>query len=590
MDFNFLVFPKPAFIESNYLREKFYCRLLFLKKDDTEKKRILRSHLKSGSVLSASRKRLQSEENHRATRDSEFSHGNQVTREPLVLTRPAASFAAGMRCHTVAAEDVPEEEGQSKHSVRSLCSLVRLPTSESKRRVFVGGQEDLKNKMRNLEGYKNHIKVNSKIQLKSSLDMKFNILLAGSAVNPQRQTAVGGTGSAGVLKTTASAVNLHQPTVKAPAPYMPLAHDADYGFLKSIHDPCLPSPDDQPMAIPSETKEDLFQGSSKAGLTRRSLISLREKFSQGEGSEQKATDEQSDHDDIIDNKIKRYCDAKIKAVKIPKALLKDKVHQNAPEPNIKVNLPGFREALTNRNRIQSNMNEYESVPCLKIKPAYPSEAVIVYFHANGEDIEQIQDVLEVLSNETNCWVVALEYPGYSVYKGGKSDLPIEEEILRDACKLIDHLVVNCKVNLKSIVLMGRSLGTGVASAVAVKYPSIAALILVSPFTSIKGIAGHHFGVLGKFLVRDRFNNLENVKHVVSNILLIHGLLDDVVPVSHSSELKNNSTKSKKCDLVVVKKMTHAIMNYRTDVAAHVSRFLHNISFRRLNFANPINIE
>jgi hypothetical protein len=59
------------------------------------------------------------------------------------------------------------------------------------------------------------------------------------------------------------------------------------------------------------------------------------------------------------------------------------------------------EAAKNRNLIQSKLNEIDSIPCLLIAPDHPTDMVMVYFHANGEDILQAQHLCEFLKSSFN---------------------------------------------------------------------------------------------------------------------------------------------------------------------------------------------
>lgn len=196
------------------------------------------------------------------------------------------------------------------------------------------------------------------------------------------------------------------------------------------------------------------------------------------------------------------------------------------------------EAAKNRNLIHNKLNETDSIPCLLIPPDAPTDMVLLYFHANGEDILQSQFVCELLKTAFNvrfvdqCWVVAMEYPGYSVYKANHIS---EEIIMQDSDLVMTHIINKFNVKLDRILIMGRSLGTGPACWLATKYPA-AGLILVSPFTSIKDVASEHYGLIGGLLVKNRFNNLENIKKTKCPTLIIHGQKDNLVPFRHGQLL------------------------------------------------------
>lgn len=52
---------------------------------------------------------------------------------------------------------------------------------------------------------------------------------------------------------------------------------------------------------------------------------------------------------------------------------------------------------------------------------------------------------------------------------------------------------------------------------------------MSSFTSIRAIAKYKFGVVGQYLIKERFNNVERIMSVNAPTLVIHGRKDDVVP-------------------------------------------------------------
>ena len=49
-----------------------------------------------------------------------------------------------------------------------------------------------------------------------------------------------------------------------------------------------------------------------------------------------------------------------------------------------------------KNLIHAGLNEYDSIPCLLTTPEGGSDILLLYFHANGEDIHQIQNFCELL--------------------------------------------------------------------------------------------------------------------------------------------------------------------------------------------------
>ena len=128
-------------------------------------------------------------------------------------------------------------------------------------------------------------------------------------------------------------------------------------------------------------------------------------------------------------------------------------------------------------------------------------------------------------------MVAGEYPGYGVYKGA----PSETKINADASTIYEFVLNKLNVREQDVLLCGRSIGTGPATFLASR-KSAAALILMSPFTSIRAVAKHRVGVVGQYLVKEQFKNIEHMALVNSPTLVIHGRKDQLVPHKHAKKL------------------------------------------------------
>ena len=60
----------------------------------------------------------------------------------------------------------------------------------------------------------------------------------------------------------------------------------------------------------------------------------------------------------------------------------------------------------------------------------------IYFHGNAEDIGLSYDLLYLFGSELKMHVMAVEYPGYGLYKTSKPD---EERIKEDADTVYNYL-------------------------------------------------------------------------------------------------------------------------------------------------------
>lgn len=172
----------------------------------------------------------------------------------------------------------------------------------------------------------------------------------------------------------------------------------------------------------------------------------------------------------------------------------------------------------------------EQVPCLFIKYSF-SRFVLIYLHANAEDIGKAKPFCKMMSKMFQTHVLAVEYPGYGVCPGEAN----ESGIRANAEAAMHFVTESLQWPSDSIIIMGRSMGTGPAVSLAAAHPDLGGLVLVSPYTSIKSLIHHHVGSLAH-LVTERFPSEEIVQQVKAPTLIIHGQRDSLIPVAQGQKL------------------------------------------------------
>jgi hypothetical protein len=156
---------------------------------------------------------------------------------------------------------------------------------------------------------------------------------------------------------------------------------------------------------------------------------------------------------------------------------------------------------------------------------------VVYFHGNAEQLADLVPRLRRL-HAAGLGVFAIEYPGFGLAAGS----PSETAIHAVAAAAIDELERGGVPNGR-IVLLGQSLGTGVAARLAAAGRGCR-LILVSPFTSMAAMAGRTVPLPGVgWLVRDRFDILSLAPEIQQPTLILHGDADEIVPYAMGERLR-----------------------------------------------------
>lgn len=144
---------------------------------------------------------------------------------------------------------------------------------------------------------------------------------------------------------------------------------------------------------------------------------------------------------------------------------------------------------------------------------------VVYFGGNGEDVTRSAPGLREAFPLHALYL--LHYRGY----GGSSGTPSEDAIVGDALALFDHV----RREHPNVVVIGRSLGSGVAVRVASLRPA-ARLVLVTPYDSIAAIAAARFAFFPvRWLLLDKFESWRYAPAVTAPTLLLAADHDEVVP-------------------------------------------------------------
>jgi hypothetical protein len=185
-------------------------------------------------------------------------------------------------------------------------------------------------------------------------------------------------------------------------------------------------------------------------------------------------------------------------------------------------VPGFEDVLYRTSDGLELMAGYRA--------ATDGKPTIVYFHGNGADWQSSVVATDRLT-PAGYGVLAAEYRGYR----GNPGSPSEEGLYADGRAALAWL--NARgVAASDIVLIGNSIGSGVAKQMATEVDA-RAVVLISPFASLPQVASENLWWLpARMLVRDQYDNLAKVTQVNAPILLLHGDADDLIPHHHSQQL------------------------------------------------------
>jgi len=179
--------------------------------------------------------------------------------------------------------------------------------------------------------------------------------------------------------------------------------------------------------------------------------------------------------------------------------------------------------------VRSGTSENHAIPAVLMQSPQ-ARYIIMYFHCNGVDLGMCKGFCNVLRRQFRVHVLAVEYPGYGLHHG----TPTPESIEETAHSAMDFVLDHLQWPVDSVMIFGRSIGTGPAMAIA-STPGLAGLILVSPFLSVQELIRDRIGSLAGFC-EDFFVAKDAAPKVKCPTFILHGQADEVVSSNHGKAL------------------------------------------------------
>jgi len=183
---------------------------------------------------------------------------------------------------------------------------------------------------------------------------------------------------------------------------------------------------------------------------------------------------------------------------------------------------------------------------IRFQTSKKRKGIVLFYHGNMENVEHYKTYPAIfLKNNQEVWMI--DYPGFGKTTGRRTESIMDEQAL-----LMYDMALK-QISSDSIIIYGKSIGTGVATFIASKR-NCKRLILETPYYSIHSLATHYFPMYPvDWMIKYSFPINQYLKEVKSPITIFHGTKDEVIPYDHSMRLKE---ENKNIQLITIDNGTH----------------------------------
>jgi len=155
--------------------------------------------------------------------------------------------------------------------------------------------------------------------------------------------------------------------------------------------------------------------------------------------------------------------------------------------------------------------------------------LVLYFGGNAEEVSHLADFKKYFPNTI---MVLMNYRSFGLSQGKIS----EQTMFSDALEVYDNLIANPRVDANNVIVMGRSMGTGVATYVSSQRKTNAS-VLITPYESIIDVAQEKYPFVPiSWFIKHPFKSKEYATSITTPVLSLIAKNDQVIPPHHAHHL------------------------------------------------------
>ncbi len=199
------------------------------------------------------------------------------------------------------------------------------------------------------------------------------------------------------------------------------------------------------------------------------------------------------------------------------------------------------------------------------EPESSCKTVILYF--GGVQQDSVAIVEKFVTHYPQMPFISYNYRAY-----GKSEgKPTQDKLFVDAMAIYDDLIVRFDYKPENIILMGYSLGSGVASFLA-SQRQVKEILLIAPYDSVHAVLKKRYPFSGiGWILKQKFPSIDFVPHIDVPVHIYASSDDEVVNIKHARMLRNYVNNL--AGFYEYGNLNHNEILFNTDVVEHINKNL-----------------
>jgi len=200
-----------------------------------------------------------------------------------------------------------------------------------------------------------------------------------------------------------------------------------------------------------------------------------------------------------------------------------------PQPVPNATLKHIHKDHPDAQEVSIIMKDCNEVKGWLVRSKSNPDRLCIYFGGNGDELSSMVDET---ARYPDWSFVLINYRGYGESKGA----PNESKMFSDALQIYDYFNTRQEKTSSPIVVMGRSIGSGVAVYVADNRP-VDGVILTTPYDSVLSVVREKVPMYPiDIMLRNRFDSIGRAPDIKQPALFMVAGQDKVIPPRHARRL------------------------------------------------------